>query len=206
MTGVDASGNETTGDVDFTVVEAAPFKLDLRPGINFISIPGMPMGDGGEINALLGAHPVTTVSTYDRSLELQGQNPWLRSTKDAETGMFSGDITMIEPGKAYFITATASSEVSVKIQRGVTELPPTITVRQGYNAIGYWSVSGDSSAEIDDYLNSIGWTVAYSYDPTPGRGWTTIRRGQTDENGDGLRIEEGKGYLVYATYDSVLTP
>lgn len=206
MTGVDASGNETTDDVDFTVVEAAPFKLALRPGINFISIPGMPIGDGGDINVMLGSHAVTTVSTYDRSLELQGQNPWLRSTKDAETGMFSGDITMIEPGKAYFITATASSEVKVRLQRGVTELPPTITVRQGYNAIGFWSVSGDATAEIDDYLNSIGWTVAYSYDPTPGRGWTVIRRGEVDDAGDGLLIEEGKGYLVYATYDAVLTP
>lgn len=206
MTGVDASGNETTGNVDFTVTEAAPFKLGLRPGINFVSIPGMPMGDGGDINAMLGSHPVTTVSTYDRSLELQGQNPWLRSTKDAETGMFTGDITMIEPGKAYFITATASSEVKVKLQTGVTELPPTITVRQGYNAIGFWSVSGDADAEIDDYLNSIGWTVAYSYDPTPGQGWTVIRRGEVDDAGDGLKIEQGKGYMVYATYDAVLTP
>ena len=207
MTGVDASGNEVMGNVDFTVIEAAPFKLTLRPGINFISIPGAAMGEGGNIDVMLGDHPVTTVSTYDRGVALQGQNPWLRSTKDAETGMFSGDITMIEPGKAYFITATASSEVKVKIQRGtVVELPPTINVRQGYNAIGFWSQSGDSSAEIDDYLNSIGWTVAYSYDPTPGRGWTTIRRGQVDSEGDGLLIEEGKGYLVYATYDAVLTP
>ena len=206
MTGVDASGNETTDDVDFTVTEAAPFKLNLRPGINFISIPGMPMGDGGDINVMLGSHPVTTVTTYDISLALQGQDPWLRSTKDAETGMFSGDITMIEPGKAYFVTATASSEVKVKIQTGVTELPPTITVRQGYNAIGFWSVSGDADAEIDDYLNSIGWTVAYSYDPTPGQGWSVIRRGEVDDAGDGLKIEEGKGYLVYATYDAVLTP
>ena len=206
VTGVDALGNDVTGNTDFTVIEAAPFELDLRPGVNFISIPGMPMADGGEINVLLGSHPITTVSTYDRSMELQGQNPWLRATKDAETGMFSGDITMIEPGKAYFITATASSTVEVKLQQAVVELPPTISVRQGFNAIGFWSPSGAPDAEIDDYLNSIGWTVAYSYDPTPGRGWETIRRGETNEDGDGLLIEEGKGYLVYATYDAVLTP
>ena len=120
--------------------------------------------------------------------------------------MFSGDIATIEPGKAYFVTATASSTVEVKLQRAVVELPPTISVRQGFNAIGFWSPSGAASAEIDDYLNSIGWTVAYSYDPTPGRGWETIRRGETNEDGDGLLIEEGKGYLVYATYDAVLTP
>ena len=206
VTGADAMGNEVTGDTDFTVIEAKPFELDLRPGVNFISIPGMPMADGGDINVMLGGHPVTTVSTYDRSLELQGQNPWLRATKDAETGMFSGDITMIEPGKAYFITATASSTVEIKIQQAVVELPPTIAVRQGFNAIGFWSPSGAASAKIDDYLNSIGWTVAYSYDPTPGKGWDTIRRGETDDEGIGRDIEEGKGYLVYATYDAVLTP
>ena len=54
MTGVDSVGNEVTEDVDFEVTEAEPFELELRPGQNFISIPGMPMGDGGNIDTLLG--------------------------------------------------------------------------------------------------------------------------------------------------------
>ena len=205
VTGVDQTGNERTANTDFEVTAAKPFELTLRPGQNFISIPGMPMDDGGNIDTLFSDEAISAVSTYDRSRELAGENPWLRSSKDLETGMFSGDITAIEPGKAYFVNSTASVIVKVKLQ-AAGQLPPTIPVRQGFNAIGFWSVSGADDAEIDLYLGSIGWSVAYSYDPTPGKGWEVIRKDETDAAGDPLDIEAGKGYLVYALYDSVLTP
>ena len=206
VTGVDQTGNEVTGNTDFEVTEAKPFELTLRPGQNFISIPGMPMDEGGNIDTLFSDEAISAVSTYDRSRELAGENPWLRSSKDLETGMFSGDVTAIEPGKAYFVNSTASVVVKVKLQ-ATGQLPPTIPVRQGFNAIGFWSVSGDENAEIDLYLGSIGWSVAYSYDPTPGRGWEVIRKGDIDPiTFLGQNIEAGKGYLVYALYDSVLTP
>ena len=205
VTGVDQTGNEVKGNTDFEVIAAKPFELTLRPGQNFVSIPGMPMDEGGNLDTLFSDEAISAVSTYDRSRELAGENPWLRSSKDLETGMFSGEITAIEPGKAYFVNSTASVVVKVKLQ-AAGQLPPTIPVRQGFNAIGFWSVTGDSDAEIDLYFGSIGWSVAYTYDPTPGRGWEVIRKGDTDPAGDPLSIEAGKGYLVYALYDSVLTP
>ena len=215
MTGVDSVGNEVTEDVDFEVTEAEPFELELRPGQNFISIPGMPMGDGGNINTLLADEAISSISTYDRSRELQGENPWLRSTKDLETGMFSGDITAIEPGKAYFINSTASVTLEITLQ-AAGDLPPTIPVRQGFNALGLWSVASDTDSntkvEADLYFGSIGWSVAYNYDPTPGVGWVVIRKGEVypDDHptkaGDPVEIQAGKGYLVYALYDGVLTP
>ena len=213
MTGVDSVGNEVTEDVEFEVTEAEPFKLGLRPGQNFISIPGMPMGDSGNIDTLLADEAISSISTYDRSRELQGESPWLRSSKDLETGMFSGDITAIEPGKAYFINSTASVTVEISLQAS-GDLPPTIPVRQGYNAIGFWAVAGDAydkdtlqGPSLDSYLNSLGWTVAYTYDPTPGRGWEVLRKGAEDEDFGPLHyVIAGKGYLVYALYDTVLTP
>ena len=206
VAGMDSLDNPVMEDVDFEVIEATPFELTLRPGQNFISLPGMPMDEGGNIDTLFSDEAISAVSTYDRSRELAGENPWLRSSKDLETGMFSGDITAIEPGKAYFVNSTASVVVEVKLQ-ATGQLPPTIPVRQGFNAIGFWSVTGDDEAEIDLYLGSIGWSVAYSYDPTPGRGWEVIRKGDTDPiTFLGEKIEAGKGYLVYALYDSVLTP
>ena len=206
MTGVDSVGNDVTEDVDFEVTEADPFELELKPGQNFVSIPGMPMGDGGNIDTLLADEAISAISTYDRSRELQGESPWLRSTKDLETGMFSGDITAIEPGKAYFINSTASVTLEIQLQAS-DGLPPTIPVRQGYNAIGFWSLSGETEAELDLYLGAIGWTVAYTYDPTPGRGWEVLRKGALDEDGLPLnKITAGTGYLVYALYDTVLTP
>ena len=59
MTGVDSVGNSVTEDVDFEVTEAEPFELELKPGQNFISIPGMPMGDSGNINTLLADEAIT---------------------------------------------------------------------------------------------------------------------------------------------------
>ena len=205
VTGVDSIGNEVKGNTDFEVIAAKPFELTLRPGQNFIAIPGMPMDDGGNLDMLFSDEAISSVSTYDRSRELAGMNPWLRSSKDLETGMFSGEITAIEPGKAYFVNSTASVTVKVKLQ-AAGQLPPTIPVRQGFNAIGFWSVAGDEGAEIDLYLGSIGWSVAYTYDPTPGRGWEVIRKDETDAAGEPLSIVAGKGYLVYALYDAVLTP
>ena len=213
MTGVDNVGNVVTEDKDFEVVEAEPFELELKPGQNFISIPGMPLGDAGNINTLLADEAITAISTYDRSRGLQGESPWLRSAKDLETGMFSGDITAIEPGKAYFIVSTASVTIEVQLQ-GSVEFPPTIAVRQGFNGIGFWAVAGDAYDEdtlqgpsLDSYLDSLGWTVAYTYDPTPGRGWEVLRKGVEDDDGNPVHyVIAGKGYLVYALYDTVLTP
>ena len=204
ITGVDSVGNDVTKSVEFTVVEAKPFELDLKPGVNLVSIPGMPRDDGGMLDVALADAPVSTVLTYDGMAAATGANPWLTSTKDPETGVFSGDITMLEPGKAYFITSAASYTVKVKLE-AAGGLPPTISVRQGYNAIGYVSISGTEPIDIELYLSSIGWSVAYSYDPTPGKGWTAIRKGESTEDLTKY-VEAGKGYLVFASYDSTLTP
>ena len=60
---------------------------------------------------------------------------------------------------------------------------------------------------MDLYLGGIGWTVAYTYDPTPEGDWESSARVQEDEDGNLVnKVEAGKGYLVYALYDSVLTP
>ena len=174
VTGADQTGNEVSKNTDFEVVAKTPFTLELRPGQNFISVPGMPMGETGMLDAIFSDEAITIVRTYDASKALEGMSPWLTSTKDPESGMFSGDITMIEAGKAYFVSSSAAVDVKVKLA-AAGALPPTIPVRQGFNAIGYWSSAGyaeDDLPTMDNYLNSIGWTVAYSYDPTPGKGWT----------------------------------
>ena len=206
ITGVDTVGNEVSENVEFTVIEAKPFKLQLKPGVNLVSIPGMPRDDGGMLDVMLADAPVSSVLTYDSMAAASGGNAWLSSVKDPETGVFSGDITMIEPGRAYFITSAASYTVNVKVEPVGTSLPPTIPVRQGYNAIGFVTISADATeTDIELYLTSIGWSVAYTYDPTPGVGWKAIRKGQSTEDRP-IMIKEGQGLLVYAQYDATLTP
>ncbi len=210
VTGTDAAGNSMSDDVDFEVIARKPFGLDLKPGVNLISIPGSPMGDSGNLNILFEDQPVDLVTTYDRSMDLAGENPWLRSTRDPETGLFTGDISTLQPGVAYFVTADARATVKITLRSVVGELPPTLMVRFGYNAVGFSSISPTATAQpIDDYLNSIPWTVAYSYDPTPGRGWEVLRPGSSEDEAEDavvLMVEPGKGYLVFSRFDATLTP
>ena len=210
VAGTDAAGNSVSDDVDFEVIARKPFPLDLKPGVNLVSIPGSPVGDSGNLNILFEDQPVDLVTTYDRSMDLAGENPWLRSTRDPETGLFTGDISTLQPGVAYFVTADARATVKITLQSVVGELPPTIMVRFGYNALGFTSISPTAAAQpIDDYLNSIPWTVAYSYDPTPGRGWEVLRPGSSEDDSEGavvLMVEPGKGYLVFSRFDATLTP
>ena len=51
--------------------------------------------------------------------------------------------------------------------------------------------------------------MAYSYDPTPGRGWEVLRPGSSEDDSEGavvLMVEPGKGYLVFSRFDATLTP
>ena len=196
----DATNASSTFTHTLTVTAKTKTSIVLSPGVNLISIPGTPVGDGGNLNTLLTGLPVTSVVSYDRTLEAAGANPWLTSTKDAETGLFTGDITVIEPGKSYFVTATARATIKVLIEAATMVLPPTIQVQQGWNSIGYWSISGAASVDLDSYLSSVKWNVAYSYDPTPGVGWTILRAGTADTASNGV------GMLLYVTADGTLTP
>jgi hypothetical protein len=186
-----------------TVTAQAKISIVLNPGVNLVSIPGNPVGDGGSINTLLAGLPVTSVATYDRALDVAGSNPWLTSTKDAETGLFTGDISAIEPGTSYFITATARGTAKVLIATPSMQLPPTQQVLQGWNSIGYWALSGAASADLDSYLSSVKWSVAYTYSPTPGVGWTVERASTATPDS---RAANGVGWLVYITADGTLTP
>ena len=116
-TGVDSAGNTKSGNATFTVTARKPFGLSLKPGVNLVSIPGNPVGDGGGLNVMFEDHSgVSLVTTYDRGRDVAGENPWLRSTRDPETGLFTGDIAALEPGMAYFITSDASVTVNVLLQ------------------------------------------------------------------------------------------
>ena len=207
ITGVDTVGNEVSENVEFTVIEAKPFKLQLKPGVNLVSIPGMPRDDGGMLDVMLADAPVSSVLTYDSMAAASGGNAWLSSVKDPETGVFSGDITMIEPGRAYFITSAASYTVNVKLEPVGTSLPPTIPVRQGYNAIGFVTISADRYRDrhraVPDQHRVVG---GLQLRPDAGC-WLeshpqgSVHRGQADHDKG-----TGQGLLVYAQYDATLTP
>jgi hypothetical protein len=226
-----ALNSSTTFTHTLTVSAKAKFDIVLNPGVNLISIPGDVVGDGANLNIAFTGLPVTAVLTYDAALNKVGKNPWLSSTKNATTGLFTGDIAVLAPGKAYFVTADARATLKLDLASAGSALPPIIQVLQGFNVVGFWSIEGTLSAttkaDPDAYLGGAKWTVAYTYDPTPGIGWVVIRPdpSTTDDAlddptivnvGTGIDntapnvadqpLKAGTGYLVYFSQDGTLTP
>jgi len=214
ITGEDSVGNEDDATAAFEVIEKDPFSLSLNPGVNLVSIPSIAEGDASALSTLFVDTDVTSVITYDAAINANGGNPWLTSTVDGE-GDWSGDITALEAGKSYFIETASSVTVDILLSAAGVEVPPSVAIYEGWNAIGFWSISGEPFADLDSYLISIDWSVAYSYDPTPGQGWKTLRAdavvatGVNDvaaNNTTSPSADPGRGYLVYATADGTLTP
>jgi len=203
ITGADTSGNSVTTATDFKVIARTPFSLALKPGVNLISIPGVAQGEGGSLSEVFKDLPVTSVVMYDAAQANAGGNPWLTSAVDA-AGTWTGDIMTLMPGNAYFVTATASTTAKILIAAHGVATPPTVAVTRGFNSIGFWSIADADDADLDAYLGSVKWTVAYSFDPTPTKGWEVLR-----PDGDlaaGLKVEKGKGYFVFVSADGTLTP
>ena len=198
--GTDAMGNSKEANTDVTVVKKTAYSLALKPGVNLVSIPGTPEGDGGNIDTMFGALSVSSIVYYDRAADVAGENPWKTSTKAAGATTFTGDISAIEAGKSYFITSDASATAKVFIKEPTAQLPPTVAMKAGWNAVGYWTPADAATTDMDSYLSSVSWSVVYSYNPTPGQGWTVIRPSGNET------AAKGVGYLVYVTKDGTLTP
>ena len=90
--GEDSAGNAsgTTGHTaTWNVVAAKPVSIALKPGWNLISLPFQPANPA--INSVIPKdHPITLVMTYEGAEQV-----WLFSRRDAETGLFTGDVAVM---------------------------------------------------------------------------------------------------------------
>ena len=98
--GEDSAGNDSgqAGHVSkWNVIAAKPVNIGLEPGWNLVSLPFQPGNPA--INSVIGStHPADIVMTYDNATRV-----WLVSRRDAETGLFVGDIPVMTANTAYFI-------------------------------------------------------------------------------------------------------
>ena len=98
---MDQAGNtqvNSTADLkaSWDVVKPKPVNIDLAPGWNLISLPFQPANPA--INSVIPAdHPADIVMTYDNTSQI-----WMVSRRDAESGLFVGDITVLSANTAYF--------------------------------------------------------------------------------------------------------
>ena len=185
----DRAGNTQVGGsadlkASWDVVAAKPVDIKLAPGWNLISLPFQPAAPA--INSVIPAdHPASIVMTFDNVSQT-----WLFSRRDAESGLFTGDIAVMTANTAYFVrtenfeplkllrpSLTTSTTASIQ--------PPAITVVEGWNLVAVVSITpGEVAIAADDYFGSLrsgtntGWLKALTFE-TLSRIWISVTPGDT---------------------------
>ena len=197
-----------TLESEFTVKAAVPTELRLTTGWNLISLPFQPANPG--INSVLPPdHPATLVMSYDNASGL-----WLVSRRDADTGMFTGDVGQMVATTAYFIFSESLQPIklirpSLATASAAPAIPGEIAVKVGWNLLPVLTLEsplpgdppGSGAVSADDYLGALrteqglaGWRRAMLWN-TSTQQWdavqpnTTVTRGVGDTNpctGDAL--------------------
>ena len=192
---VDLAGNDnlsaptavTPQDLKFSweVTAAKPVKLALSPGWNLISLPFQPANPA--INSVIATnHPADIVMTFDNANQV-----WLVSRRDATSGLFTGDVTVMTANTAYFLRTNNFQELEILRPPVATAAaapppPPAIAVVPGWNLVPVVSLSiplptGVAANSYFGTLQSganVGWLKAMTFDPLS-RTWTSVTPNDT---------------------------
>ena len=188
------SGNTAaeTIESEFTVKAAVPTELQLSPGWNLISLPFQPANPG--LNSILpSTHPASLVMSYDNASGL-----WVVSRRDAETGMFTGDVMQLVATTAYFVFTDSLDPIKL-IRPGLATaaaapaIPNAIAVKAGWNLLPVLTYQsplpgvppGSGGVSADDYLGALrnaqgdhAWLRALIWD-TSSQTWDSVAPGDT---------------------------
>ena len=191
---IDGTGT-TAQDLKVTwkVIAPSPVDIELAPGWNLVSLPFQPANPA--INSVIRAnHPASIVMTFDNASQV-----WLVSRRDAETGLFVGDITVMTASTAYFIRTENFEPITMlrpplSTAAAAPPPPPAITVVKGWNLVPIVSndVPTPDAIAADAYFGTLGgggdagWLKALTFD-TLVRTWISVTPGSTINLGeDGL--------------------
>ena len=203
----DGSGTAQSLVSNWKVVSPKPVDIALVPGWNLVSLPFQPANPA--INSVIGAnHPADIVMTYDNANQV-----WLVSRRDAESGLFTGDIAVMTASTAYFIRTNNFQAIKVLRPALATAAaapppPPVIKVVQGFNLVPVVSndIPTPKTILATTYFGDLkagsgaGWLKALSFD-TLRRTWDSVTPTDTTAT-----VTVGKGYWLYSTVDGVIIP
>ena len=192
----DVAGNEEEFEKTVKIVERQPFKLELKPGWNLVSLPGAPTNIS--LNAVIPAdHPASTILSYD------AEDGWTTAIR-SEDGTWLGTLTTLDSTSAYWIQTDSFEAVSVDIPRisAGTSVPPTIALSEGWNFVAVIDVSGEMSfgdeVSAETYFSGTKVNRVYSFNTLLGT-WETVDL----ESG---KVKVGSGYWVHASEAGVIAP
>ena len=181
-----------TIESDFVVKAAVPTELRLQPGWNLISLPFQPSNPG--INSILPSdHPASLVMSYDNASGL-----WVVSRRDADSGMFTGDVRQLVATTAYFVFTDSLDPIKL-IRPGLATaaaapaIPSAIAVKAGWNLVPVLTYQsplpgdppGSGAVSADDYLGALrnsqgdsAWLRALLWDTTS-QTWISVAPNET---------------------------
>ena len=108
----DLAGNEGSFDsFNLVIDERGDFIVNLSAGWNLISFPSDPINSA--VNSVFSNDAVQTVSTFDAANFRNGD---MQANRSAVTGNFSGSLTSIRAGLAYWVFADNPADLEVALQ------------------------------------------------------------------------------------------
>jgi len=202
INGADDAGNTLAADVSltFTVKVRPQFTVSLTPGWNLVSLPGQPADSS--IDTVIGTIPVDTVLTYDPTTA----GGWLTAVRSSSTESFTGTLTTIDAGRAYWVHTSSFESISTDIpsaQAGGAVLLATINVVAGWNLIPVVDITGSLSSgtvlpiSAAVYMQGLTVNRIYSYSTTTDQ-FTNVPTANA--------LIVGQGYWVYFASAGTLVP
>ena len=196
VSGEDTAGNTVEDETtSFEIVARKLVEIDLTPGWNLISLPGMPANT--DVNAVITNMDVSAVVTYDPSVP----GGWAQAVRETATSSLSGTLMTISGNTGIWIKTSSFEKLKVDIPPvGQGTIPPSFTLLAGWNLVPVVAVeAGVEDVDADTYLSGLKWSRAYGYESLTGtlQGFVP--------NGDDV-VTVGKGYWVFVSEDGTLVP
>jgi len=191
---VDATGpTDLTVDTPAFTCAGVSETLVLSKGWNLVSLPIIPVNS--DITAVLadimkeGDVKVTSVWYYNPTITDPNKR-WQSYVPGGPTPT----LTKIEDGKAYWIDVKEATEFTFA---GVAivlpgELPPTYSVREGWNMVGFKSTMTTMKAK--DYLQGTDWVRIYKFEAGA---WSVVTGDDEMKPGLGYWMAFSKAGTVY---------
>ena len=207
----DAAGNSNEVSVTITVIERKPVKIDLGPGWNLISLPGMPAS--ADVNDVFSSDTVSVISQYDG----RRVSPWTVWTRGSDGSLSSSPAgrTTIDSGLGLWVLSSDGSALEVDIPGTSKDspagvLPPSIDLIVGWNLVAVILIGDRTEVGVNEYLPQGVWTRAFRLNNTTGQ-FESFSPIPADDKGTfaddpDLLLESGDALWVYATVKGVIVP
>ena len=162
--------------------ERPPYRIDLHPGWNLISLPGDPVDP--TLENVIGDSQVDIVLAYQA-------HRWGAAVRNTE-GMWrtTSSFTTMSGGRGYWLHALTEDVIEAELFPDAAEPSPEGC---GWQLMGIWEADQrppGTAIDADDYFRLTAWRVAYAYHADADLWAKVIPRS------DGT-LETGAGYWVW---------